>query len=85
MAEPAYCSLQLEYVIKYISLQLLHDELPLMKKVLPVSLHLDLLSVIKNFLQILHLLHQIIARLHLMLFLGYKEGATISFRFLLCL
>ena len=31
MAEPTYCSLQLQHVIKYITLQLSHEKLPLMK------------------------------------------------------
>ena len=54
-----------------------------MKKVLPVTVHLNLLSVIKKFLQMSHLLQLTIVRLLLMLGLGYKEGATISIRFLL--
>ena len=31
MAEPTYFSLQLQHVIKYITLQLSHEKLPLMK------------------------------------------------------
>ena len=60
-----------------------HDKLPLMKYVLPVTVHLNLLSVIKKFLQMSHLLQLTIVRLLLMLGLGYKEGGNISFRFLL--
>ena len=54
-----------------------------MKYVLPVTVHLNLLSVIRKFLQMSHLLQLTIVRLLLVLGLGHKEGATISFRFLL--
>ena len=54
-----------------------------MKYDLPVTVHLNLLSVIKKFLQILHLLRLTIVRLPLILGFGYKKGATSSFRFLL--
>ena len=40
-----------------------------------------LLSVMKTFLQMSHLLQLAIVWLHLMLGLGYKEGATISLGF----
>ena len=60
-----------------------HDILPLIKYVLRVTVHLNLLSVIKKFLQMSHFLQLIIVRLLLMLGLEYKEYATISFRFLL--
>ena len=69
--------------IKWITLQLSHDNLPLMKYVLPVTVHLNLLSVIKKFLQMSHLLQLIIVPLLLILALEYKEGATISLRFFL--
>ena len=64
-------------------MQLSHEKLPLMKHVLPVTVHLNLRSVIKQFIQMSHLLQLTIARLLLMLGFGYKKGATVSFRFLL--
>ena len=50
-----------------------------MKYVLPVTVHLKLLPVIKNFLQMSHLLQLTIALLLLMLGLGYKKGFIDSF------
>ena len=67
--------------IKWITLHLSHDNLPLMKYVLPVTVHLNLLFVIKKFLQMSHLLQLTIVPLLLILGLEYKEGATISLRF----
>ena len=50
-----------------------------MEYVLHVTVNLNLLSVIKTFLQVSHLLQQTIVLLLLILGLGYIEGATISF------
>ena len=62
--------------IKWITLQLSHDNLHL-----PVTVHLNLLYVIKKFLQMSHLIQLTIVPLLLILGLEYKEGATISLRF----
>ena len=60
-----------------------HAKLPLMKLVLLVAVHLNLLSLIRKLLQMSHLLQLTIVRLLLMLGLGYKEGAALSFKRLL--
>ena len=57
------------------------DKLPFMKYVLPVTVHLNLLSVIKKLLQMSHLLQLTSVLLLLILGLGCKEGAAISLRF----
>ena len=54
-----------------------------MKYFLPVTINLNLLSVIKKFLQVSDLLQLTIVLLLLILGLGYEESALIFFRFLL--
>ena len=85
IADPIYCSIQLEHVTKQIILQLLHDKLPFIRYLLTVFVHLKLLPVIKMLFHMSHLLQLTIIQLVLILGLGCKEGATISFRSLLCL
>ena len=41
LTDPTYCFLQLEHIIKEITLQLSHDKLPLMKYVFSVTLHIN--------------------------------------------
>ena len=60
-----------------------HDILPLIKYVLRVTVHLNLLSVMKKFLQMSHLLQLTIIPSLSILDAGYKEGGTISLRLLL--
>ena len=63
------------------TLLLLQDNLPLTLYNLPVTLQLNVLSVIRKFLQTSHFLQDVI---QLSLFLGLaanKEGDKISFRF----
>ena len=55
----------------------------LMKLVLLVAVHLNILSLIRKLLQMSHLLQLTIVRLLLMLGLEYKEGAAFSFERLL--
>ena len=59
MADPTYCSLQLEHVIKKIALQLLHDKLRLMKNEISLTCYC--------------MLQLTIVRLLLMLGLGYWQ------------
>ena len=59
--------------------------LPLILYTLPVTLHLNLVSDTRKFLQISHLLQLIIEFLICLALEGNKEGDRISFRFFSCL
>ena len=72
----------LETLKSVLGCSILHN-LPLILYTLPVTLHLNLVSDTRKFLQIPHLLQLVME--FLICLEGNKEGGRISFRFFSCL